>query len=143
LVSDLQRHGDDRAGLHVDMLGVVRQMRAAIVHLRDLRIRIVGIRPLLVRRLLLAFAVQSRQVFSRRCLDARLLGEARQRRLIVFSRIPPHDAAHRRIRLERCRVDGHGLALEQSCLSEPLLDPCKDGSMGLEIDQPRVREIVE
>ena len=31
---------------------------------------------------------------------------------------------------------GHRLALEQPCLSEPLLDPCKDGSMGLEIDQP-------
>ena len=38
-IGTLQCHRDNRAGLHVDgMLGFVRQMRAAIFHLRDLRI---------------------------------------------------------------------------------------------------------
>ena len=47
-------HRDNRAGLHVDgLLGFVRQMRAAIFHLRDRRIGIVGVRPVCVRGLLL------------------------------------------------------------------------------------------
>ena len=136
-VGALQRHGDNRAGLQIDrMLGLVGQMRAAIFHLRDLRIRIVRVRPVFVRRLLLALPIQPRQVLPRRRLDARGLREPRQKLLIVFSRIAPHDAAHRRIGFERRRIDRHRLALEQPGLGQPLLDPREDGAMGLQIDQP-------
>ena len=87
LVGALQRDRDDGARLQVDrMLGLVGQMRAAIFHLRDLRIGIVGIRPVLVRGLLLALPVQPRQVVARRRLDARRLREPRQKRPDSFRR---------------------------------------------------------
>ena len=58
------------AGLHVDgMLGFVR-LRAAIFHLRDLRIGIVGVRPVCVRGLLLPLPIQSRQTLARGRLEA-------------------------------------------------------------------------
>ena len=78
-VRALQGDGDQRAGLQIDgMLGFVGQMRPAVFHLRDLGIGIVRVRPVLVRRLLLALAVQPRQVVTRRRLDARGLREPRQ-----------------------------------------------------------------
>ena len=47
-VGALQRDGDHGAGLQVDrMLGFVGQVRATIFHLGDLRVGVVGIRPVL------------------------------------------------------------------------------------------------
>ena len=110
-------------------------MRAAIFHFRDLRIGIVGVRPVVVRGSLLARPVQARQVFTRRGLDARRLREPRQKLRIGFRGIASHDAAHGRVGLERGRIDRDGLALEQSRLDQPLLDPREDRAMGLQIDR--------
>ena len=60
----------------------VRQMRAAIFHLRDLRIGIVGVRPV-VRGLLLPLPIQSRQTLARGRLDPRGRRETRQKRLVA------------------------------------------------------------
>ncbi len=58
VVGILHRHADDRAGLQVDrMLGLVGQMRAAVLHLGDLRVGIVRMRPVVVRALLLPLPI--------------------------------------------------------------------------------------
>ena len=140
-IGTLQCHRDNRAGLHVDgMLGFVRQMRAAIFHLRDLRIGIVGVRPVCVRGLLLPLPIQSRQTLARGRLDPRGLRETRQKRLVALAGVPADDAAHRRVRLERRGVNRDGLALQTAGLDESLLHPRKDGPVRLQIDQaPRAR----
>ena len=110
-VRALQRDRDNRAGLQIDgVLGFVGQMRPAILHLRDLRIGIGRVRPVFVRRLLLPLPIQPRQVLARRRLDARRLGEARQKLLIALAGVAPHDAPHRGVRLERGGVDRDRLA---------------------------------
>jgi hypothetical protein len=146
LVGALHGDGDNRARLKIDsMLGFVSQMRAPVFHLRDLRIGIPGMRPVLVRRLLLALAVQPRQVLTRRRLDARGLREPRQKLLIGFRGVPAHDAPHRSVRFQRRRVDRDGLAFQQAGLDQPLLHPGKYGAMGFHVDQaprPRNRRVV-
>ena len=111
----LHRDGHDRAGLQIDgVLGLVRQVRAAVLHLRDLRVGIVRMRPVVVRALLLPLPIEPRQVLARRRLDARGLRELRQKLLIALARVAPHDAAQRRVRFQRGRVDADRLALHQA-----------------------------
>src|SRR4051812_27776737 len=58
----LQRDGQHCAARQVDrMFGLVRQMRASILHLRDACIRVGGTHPFLVRALLFSFPIQPRQ----------------------------------------------------------------------------------
>ena len=62
----LDRHRNNSAGVQIHrMLGLVGQMRAAILHLRDLRIRIMRVLPFIVRTLPCALAVQFRQLLAR------------------------------------------------------------------------------
>ena len=115
-------------------------MRAAIFHLRDLRIGIVGVRPVCVRGLLLPLPIQSRQTLARGRLDPRGRRETRQKRLVALAGVPADDAAHRRVRLERRGVNRDGLARQPAGLDESLLHPRKDGPVRLQIDQaPRAR----
>jgi len=132
---------DNRAGVEVDgMLGFVRQMGPAVFHLRDLRVGIPGMRPVFVRRLLFPLAVQPRQVLPRRCLDARGLREPRQKLLIGFLGIPPHDAAHGGVGFQRRRIDRDRLALQEPGLHQSLLHPREHGAMRVHVDQaPRPR----
>ena len=55
--------------------------------------------------------------------------------LIALARVAPHDAAQRRVRLQRRRVDASGLAPNQVRLGEALQHPGEDGLVRLEIDQ--------
>ena len=136
LVSALQRDRDNRARLEVHgMLGFVGQMRPTIFHLRDLRIRIVRVRPLLIRRLLLPLAIQPRQVLTCRRLDTRGLREPCQKLVIGFLRVPPYDAAHRGVGFQSGRVDRDGLALQEPDLDQPLLHPGEYRPMRLHVDQ--------
>ena len=62
-VCPLHGDADDRAGVEINgVLGLVRQMRPAVLHLRDLRVGIVWMRPVVVRGLLLPFPIDPRQV---------------------------------------------------------------------------------
>ncbi len=141
-VGPLQGDRDDRAGLHVDgMLGFVREMRPAVFHLRHLRVGIVRIHPILVGGLLLPLPIQPCQIVARRRRDPRRLRESRQERVVALPGVAPHDAPHRRVRLERRRVNRHRLSLEQSRLHEALLHPREDRPVGVQIDQaPRPRD---
>ena len=127
------------------MLSFVGHVRPAVFHLRDLRIGIPGMLPVFVRRLLLPLAIQPRQVLPRRRLDTRGLREPRQKLLIGFLRVPPHDAAHGGVGFQRGGVDRDGFALQESRLDQPLLDPREDRAMRLDSDQaarPRNRRVV-
>ena len=63
---------DHRARLQVHgVLGLVRQARPAVLHLRDLRVRVLGMRPVVVGPLLRALAVDADQFGARRRGDAR------------------------------------------------------------------------
>ena len=75
LVGILQGDGHQRPGLHVHrVLGFVGEVGTPIFHLGDLRIGIPRMLPVLVGGLLLALAVQARQVFAGGSLDPRGLG---------------------------------------------------------------------
>jgi hypothetical protein len=89
LVGGLQCHGNHRARLQIDrMLGFVGQMGGAILHLGDPRIRVARTHPLRVGHLLLTFPVQLRQLFPARLLQPGLLGQFRQKLLILWRRYP-------------------------------------------------------
>jgi hypothetical protein len=140
----LHRDPDDRAGLQVDgFLGLVRQVRAPVFHLRDLRVRIVRMGPIVVRALLLPFPIDPRQVGAGWRLDARRLRELRQEILIALPGVAPHDAAQRRVGLQRRRVNADGLALHQSRIGESLQHPGEDRFVVSRSIKRRVREIVE
>ena len=63
------------------------------------------------------------------------LREHSQERLIALPAVAPHDTAHRRIRLERGRIDRDGLTLEQPRLHQPDLHPREHRAVRLEVDQ--------
>jgi len=69
-VRALQRHGDHGAAVHIDrMFGLVRQVGRTVFHLRNPRIRVKRVFPILVRAFTLALLIQSRQVGARRRVD--------------------------------------------------------------------------
>ena len=74
------------------------------------------IHPILVARLLIAFAVESNQFLPRRRRDSRAFCQSLHEVLIVVPRVPPHQAAHRHVRLQRRRVEPDRLPPHQSPL---------------------------
>jgi len=142
LVGPLHRNPDDRARLQIDgVLGLVREVRAAVLHLRDTRVGVVRMPPLRVAAFLRPLAIKPRQVGPGRCLDARDLRQPRQKVLIRLARIAPHDAAQRGVGFERRRIDPDRLALDEIGGRQYLQDPGEDGAVGLEIDEaPRPRD---
>ena len=122
------------------MLGLVRQARPAVLHLRDLRVRVLGMRPVVVGPLLRALAVQAGQLGARRRGDARRGRQLAQERLVTRARIPPYDAAKRRIGFQRRRVDADRLAPDQARVGQPLQHPGEDRQVRLDSDpSPRAR----
>jgi hypothetical protein len=81
------------------MLGFVREMRAAVFHLRDARVGVVRMPPLDVAAFLRALSIEPRQIGPRRRLDARSLRQSRQKLVLRLPRIASHDAAQGRVRL--------------------------------------------
>ena len=138
LVGALHRHADDGAGVQVDrVLGLVGQMRPAILHLRDAGLGVVRVPPLAVPALLRPLPIEPRQGRPRGRLDARGLRQLRQERLIRLPRIAPHDAPQRRVRLERRGIDPDRLPLAQLRRGQHLHDPREHRPMGLHGDQRR------
>ena len=66
-------------------------MRAAVLHFRDLRGRIVRVGPVRVRALLVAGPVEPGQLGARRRREAGRLGQPGQKRVVALTRIPPTD----------------------------------------------------
>ena len=67
----LHSHGDDRPRAHVyRVFDFVRQMGAAILHLRNPSIRILWVLPIAVGALLRSLLVDLRSVLAGGCLDS-------------------------------------------------------------------------
>jgi hypothetical protein len=99
------------------------QMRPAILHLRDLGVGIVRMRPVVIRALPLALPIDARQIGTRGRSNARGLRERGQEFLIALAAIASHDAAQRRIRFQRRRVDAERLPLHQARRTQALAAP--------------------
>jgi hypothetical protein len=85
---------------------------------------------------LLALAIQPRQVFARRCRDARGLRQPPQKLLVTLARVPPHNRAHRRVRLQRRRINRDPLAFQQPTIGQHAQHPAEYFAMRVQIDQP-------
>ena len=120
------------------MLGGVRQMRAAVLHLGDLRVRIVRVGPVRVRALLLAGPVEPGQLGARRRREAGRLGQPGQKRVVALARIPPHNAPHRRIGFQRRGIDANRAPHHQRGVGQSLQHPRKHCLVGLEVNQATV-----
>ncbi len=134
----LHRHRDDGARVHVDpVLGLVSQVRPTVLHLRDLRVRILRRFPLLVRRLLvLPRPVEPSQLRPRRRLHTRRFRQPPNERLVGFARVPTLDAPHRRVRFQRRRIDADRLPDDQTRFRQALQNPREDRLVRLHVDQP-------
>ena len=117
------------------MLGGVSQVRAPVLHLRDLRVGILGVRPVVVRPLLLARPVEAGQLGAGRRRQAGGLGQPRQQRVVAFARIPAHDAPHRRVGFQRRRIDPDRVPLDEVGVGQPLQHPRKHRLVRLEVNQ--------
>ena len=88
---------DDRARLEIDRVRrFVRQMRPTVLHLGDLRVGIEWMHPVVIRALLLAFLIDSREVRAGRRADAGGLGEPRQKLFVAFAGVTGRCCAARR-----------------------------------------------
>ncbi len=145
-VGRLNRHLDDRAGIHLDgMPGLVYQIRTAIFHPRNLRNRIVQIHSVGNRSILLALAIQPRTIRSRRRLDARSLGQTFEEFVIVLACIVTHYSVQDGVGFQRCRVDLQRLTPEQPRPCQHAKHLGEDGFVCLHIDRavdPRDRQVV-
>ena len=120
-------------------------MRAPVFHLRDACIGVVRMAPVGVTALLRALPIHAREIGPRERLDARRLGQPRQKLLICLTRVAAHDAPQRRVGLKRCGIDPDRLSLDEIGRREHLQDPGKDCPVRLQIDQaprPRNRRVL-
>ena len=109
----------------------------AVLHLRDLRVRVLRRFPLLVRRfLVLPRTVEPSQLRPRQRLNTRRLRQPPNERLVGFSRVPPLDTPHRRVRFQRRRVNADRLPPNQTRCGQPLQNPREHCLMGLYVDPP-------
>ena len=124
------------------MLRLVGQVRPTVLHLCDLRVRVLRRLPLLVRRLpVLPGPVKPRQLRSRRRLNPRCLRQLTHERLVRFPGIPPLDAPHRRVRFQRRRIDADRLPLHQTRSRQPFQHPRENRHVRFHVDQtPRARQ---
>src|SRR5450755_1231875 len=137
LIRTLQRHRHHRTRVQIDrVLGLVRQVRAPVFHLRHSRILVRWTLPLLVRRAFLAFTIQSCQVFAAWGCDARGLGQSSQKLRGALARVAPHNRAHRRVGLQRRRINRDPLPLQQPTIRQHTQHPSEYFPMGVQIDQP-------
>ena len=140
----LQCHRENRAGIQIHgMLRLMGQMRAAILHLRDLRIRIVRVLPVVVVALLLPLAVQLRQLLAGGSFDAGFFCQSLQKLFLRLPVVTPDDRAQRCIGLQRSSINGHCVALQQTFFGQHAQHPTNTLRCVSTSIRRRVREIVE
>src|SRR5438874_7388782 len=110
-------------------------MRASIFHLRNPRILVRRALPFLIRRALLALAIQPRQIFAGRRRDPRGLRQPAQKLLVTRPRIPPHNRAHRCVGFQRRRINRDPLSLQQPAIGQHPQHPTEYFTMRIEVDQ--------
>ena len=88
-------------------------MRAPVFHLGDAGIRVLRMLPFVVRPLLLSLPVQLGQLLPRRRLDPALFRQTRQKLVVLFARLTPHNRTQRCIRFQCRRIHPDRIALQQ------------------------------
>jgi hypothetical protein len=136
LDATVQSHRHHRARIHVDgVFLLVGEVRAAVLHLGDLRVWVVRIYPVLVRALLLPLTVDARQILSRRRRNPRRFREVRKKRLVAAKIVAAHDRSQRCVGFQRRRIDTERLSLQQIILAQQTEHPREDFLMCLFVDQ--------
>ena len=136
-VGVLDGHADDRARLQVHrVLRLVGQVGAAVLHLRDLRVRVLRVGPVVVGTLLRPFPVEPGQLRPCRRRNAQRDGQSVQEGLVAFTGVPPDDTPHRCVRFQRRCIDPDRLALDESGVGQPLQHPRENRFVRLEVDPP-------
>ena len=136
LVGLVDRRRHDHARVEIDrMFGRVGEMRRAVLHLGDLRLRIGLARPVFVGELLtFALTVEPDQVVDRRRPDTAFLGHPSQHLAIAFAIVTAHDRPQRRsVDIKWTQDQGHWIegrsineAQDNLTLSRVLLDIWKN-----------------
>jgi hypothetical protein len=141
-VSRLHRDRHDRARLHVHgVLGLVGQMRAPVFHLRDTGFRVMRMLPFVVAPLILPLPVQLRQLLPRRRFNPALFRQTRQKLVVLFPCITPHNRTQRCIGFQRRRIHPDGIALQQIPFRQYLQHPLEHRLMCFHVHQsPRTRD---
>ena len=146
LVRVLHRDAHDGPGLQVHrVLGLVCEMRAAVLHLGDLGVRIMRVRPVVVRPFLLPLPIEPGQLGAGRRCDAGGLRQPGQPGVVGLAGLPPHDAPHRRVGFQRRRIDADRVPLDELRVGQPLQHPREHRLVRLEVDQatgPRQRRVI-
>ena len=126
-----------RAG---EMRGFVRP---AVLHLRDLRVWILRMSPVLVGALLSPLPVEACQLLSGQRRNPGRCSQAAQERIVSFARVSTDDAPQDRVRFKRRRVDADGLALQQPPSATRRSTQVKTASCVSTSIRRRVRDTVE
>ncbi len=139
----LGRH--HRAGVQIHrVLGLVGQMRRAVLHLGDLGLGVALRNPIRVGKLLaLALPLQTRQILGRGCLDAAFPGQALQHLPVAFAVGAPHDVPQRRVGLHGRGIDADALALDQPRLGDQHQNPVEDRRVDFMGQRVRLRDSQE
>ena len=136
-IGGLHRQRHHRACLQIHrVLGLVGQMRPAVLHLRDPRFPVVRIHPVPVRQRLLALAVKALAFGRRRLLDAFGLHQLRDVLVVAGPVVPPHDRFQRRVGFQRRGVHSQVLAAQQPCARHPLQHPPEHRLVRPQVHQP-------
>ena len=117
------------------MLGLGREVCATVLQLRDLCVRILRVRPVVVGPLLLALPIEPGPLGASRGSDTGRLRELGQPRLVRRARVPAHEAPHRRVGFQGGRIDSDRVPLDQVGLGQPLQHPGEHRLMGFEVQQ--------
>jgi hypothetical protein len=81
-------------------------------------------------------AVESRQLLFGRLLNAFGCGQLPQVLLVSLARVAPHQALHRRVGLQGCRIDAYTLAIGQPMFAQNLQHPFHHRAMRVDCIQP-------
>jgi hypothetical protein len=93
LVPRLDAQCDYGTGVQIhDLLGLIRQVRPAILHLREPRFRIMRVHPIQIGQRFLPLLVKPLPLLGRGLLHARGLHQLRPMLVVVVAVVASHDA---------------------------------------------------
>ena len=144
LICVLYGHATHRTSLQVHrVLRLVRQVRASILHLGDLGVRVMRMGPIVIGAFVLPLAIDARQVLASGRFYTRGLRELGQKFLIALAAVASHDTAQRRIGFKRGCVNANRLPVYQPRFGGCLRIQVKTSRCVSRSINRRVREIVE
>src|SRR2546427_582754 len=99
------------------------------------RLRVVRIDPILIRSLVGSLTVELRQLLPCGRSNPRFLRQPPEKLLIVLARLPAHNRAQGRVRLQGRGIDAHRLPPQQALFRQQLQHPAEHRLIGFHVDQ--------